>query len=140
VRQAFEWVGAHQDLKQDLYHPDFEFDATGVAPDTGGPLGLAESLEFLRAYWATFDDFEPRIEAVILADETRVVVHVCDVGRVKGTDSEMRTYRFEVLTLQDGKIVRLSVHDNRQKALDAMGPPGVGDVEIVRRVYAELAR
>jgi ketosteroid isomerase-like protein len=121
ARQLFQWVSAKQDLNRDLLHPDFKFDATEIAPDTGGPLGLEAALEFLHAYWATFDEFRAEIETVIHADETRVLVHVRDEGRVKGTDSEMTAFRFEALTLRDGKVVRVSIHTDRRQALEAVG-------------------
>lgn len=123
VRQAYEWVTVHHELNRDLLHPDFEFDATEVAPDAGGQLGFEAALEFLQGYWETFDDFRVEIEAVIYADETRVVTHARDDGRMRGSDSEVRNYYFQVFTFREGKIVRISIHADKERALEAAGLP-----------------
>ncbi len=121
VRQAYEWVTVHKDLNRDLLHPDFEWDATEVAPDTGGQMGFEAALEFLHGYWETFDDFRTAIESVIHADEERVVTYARDDGRMRGSDSEVRNYYFQVFTFREGKIVRLSIHTDKQRALEAVG-------------------
>ncbi len=121
ARQVYEWVTVHRELKRDLFHPDFEFDATEVAPDTGGQLGFEAALEFLHGYWETFDDFRTEIEAVIHADEERVVAYARDDGRMRGSDSEVRNYYFQVITFREGKIVRLSIHTDKERALEAAG-------------------
>jgi hypothetical protein len=33
----------------------------------------------------------------------------------------MTAFRFEALTLRDGKVVRVSIHPDRRQALEAMG-------------------
>ena len=121
VRRGYEWVTVHQELNRDLVHPDFEFDATEVAPDIGGQLGFEAALEFLREYWEMFDDFRTEIEAVIHADEERVVTYARDDGRMRGSDSEVRNYYFQVFTFREGKIVRLSIHTDKERALEAVG-------------------
>jgi ketosteroid isomerase-like protein len=66
-------------------------------------------------------DFHVEIEEVIHADEEQVVTAVRDGGRMRGSDSEIWNHFFHVWTLGDGKIVRLSIHTDRNRALEAAG-------------------
>jgi ketosteroid isomerase-like protein len=58
---------------------------------------------------------------VIHADGEQVVVSVRDGGRMKGSDAEVWTRFFDVVTVREGKIVRLSAHLDRNRALKAAG-------------------
>jgi ketosteroid isomerase-like protein len=119
VRRAFEEVNARLDHVRGLFHPDYELDLT----DSGGPLvqGLDAAQETMREYWETFEDFHYEIEEVIHADEEHVVVSVRDGGRMKGSGAEVWTRFFDVVTLRGGKIVRVSAHLDRNRALAAAG-------------------
>ena len=65
--------------------------------------------------------YHVEIEEVIYADEGRVVDVVRDGGRMRGTDAEVWNRFFHVWTLRDGRIVRLSIHTDRNGALEAAG-------------------
>jgi hypothetical protein len=52
---------------------------------------------------------------------SKVVLNVRDEGRLEGSDSEMRTYRFEVFTFREGRIVRPSIHTDKSRALEPAG-------------------
>jgi ketosteroid isomerase-like protein len=119
VRRAFEAVNARLEFPLELFHPDYELDLT----DSGGPVlqGIGAALETMREYWETFDAFQYEIEEVIHADEEHVVVSVRDGGRMKGSGAEVWTRFFDVVTLRQGKIVRLSAHLDRSRALEAAG-------------------
>ena len=69
----------------------------------------------------TFEAYNVEIDEVIYADEGRVVDVVRDGGRVKGTDAEVWNRFFHVWTFRDGRIVRLSNHTDRDRALEAAG-------------------
>jgi ketosteroid isomerase-like protein len=119
VRRAFEAVNARLEFPRELHHPDYELDLT----DSGGPVlqGIGAAEETMREYWETFDDFQYEIEEVIHADEEHVVVSVRDGGRMKGSSAEVWTRFFDVVTLREGKIVRVSAHTDRNRALEAAG-------------------
>jgi ketosteroid isomerase-like protein len=68
-----------------------------------------------------FDDFHIEIEEVIHADAKQVITRVRDGGRMKGSDSEVWNRFFHVWTFGDGKVVSLSLHIDRNQALEAAG-------------------
>jgi ketosteroid isomerase-like protein len=89
--------------------------------DIGIVRGVEASQEAFLAYWETFEDFHADIKEVIHADEKRVVTAVRDGGRMKGSDAEVWNRFFHVWTFDDGKIVRISIHRDRTRALEAAG-------------------
>jgi len=123
VRRVYEGVNTRKEVPRELFDPDYEFDNTELWPDVGGVVGLKASEEVMREYWQTFDAYRVEIDEVIYADETRVVDSVRDGGRMRGTDAEVWNRFFHVWTLRDGRIVRLSVHADRERALEAAGLP-----------------
>jgi ketosteroid isomerase-like protein len=58
---------------------------------------------------------------LIHVDERRVVTAVRDGGRMKGSDAEVWNRFFHVWTFAEGKIIRLSIHTDRDRALEAAG-------------------
>lgn len=110
VRRAFV-LNARLEFPRELFHPDYELDLT----DNGGPVvqGVDAAQETMRDYWETFDDFHYEIKEVIHADEEHVVVSVRDGGRIKGSGAEVWTRFFDVVTLREDKIVRISTHTDR---------------------------
>ena len=121
VRRVHEEVVARPEPPRELFAPDFEFDVREPSPDFGVLRGVDAALEALGEDWDTFEEFHSAIEEVIHADREQVVVEVSDRGRVKGSDSEISNRFFQVWTFAEGKIVRLAVHTDRNRALDAAG-------------------
>jgi hypothetical protein len=58
---------------------------------------------------------------VIHSDQERVVTAIRDGGLIKGTDAEIWNRFFHVWTLSGGKLVRLSIHTDWSRALEAAG-------------------
>ena len=52
---------------------------------------------------------------------TQVVTVVRDGGRLKGSDAEVWNRFFHVWAFRSGKVLRLSVHTDRDRALEAAG-------------------
>jgi ketosteroid isomerase-like protein len=121
VRRVYEGVNARLETPRELFDPAYEFDNTELWPDVGGVLGFEAAQEAMREYWETFEAYRVEIEEVIYADEGRVVNVVRDGGRMRGTDAEVWNRFFHVWTLRDGRIVRLSVHTDRNRSLEAAG-------------------
>jgi ketosteroid isomerase-like protein len=122
VRRVYEEVTARLEMPRELFEPELELDVMDVSPDQVGVLrGLDAAQESFREYWETFEDFHVEIEEVIHADEDQVVTAVRDGGRVHGSDTEVWNRFLHVWTFGDGKIVRLSIHTDRKRALEAAG-------------------
>jgi ketosteroid isomerase-like protein len=120
IQRIFDEVSVRHDVPRDLYDPDFEADLTEFA---GGGLlrGLDAMLELMRPYWEAFEDFRYEIEEVIHTDETQVIAAVRDGGRMKGSDAEVWTRFFDVVTFRNGKVLRISAHLDKEQALEAAG-------------------
>src|SRR5215216_2712273 len=121
VRRAYEGVSARLEPPRELFGPDYEVDASDVAPDFGVLRGFEAAQESFRPYWEAFDDFRVEIEELVHADEKQVITRVRDGGRMRGSDSEVWNRFFHVWTFADGKVVRLSIHTDRNRALEAAG-------------------
>jgi ketosteroid isomerase-like protein len=121
VRRVYEGVNARLEAPRELFDPDYEFDNTELRPDVVEVLGFEAAQEAMREYWETFEAYHVEIEEVIYADEGRVVDIVRDGGQMRGTDAEVWNRFFHVWTLRDGRIVRLSIHTDRNQS----GPPPV---------------
>jgi ketosteroid isomerase-like protein len=95
---------------------------TDVSPQFGEVIpGLEAAQEVLHDYWEAFEDFHVELEEVLHADEEQVVDAVRDGGGIRGSDAEVWNRFFHVWSFVDGKIVRLSIHTDRNRALEAAG-------------------
>jgi ketosteroid isomerase-like protein len=121
VRRVYEGVNARLEVPRELFDPAYEFDNTELWPDITEVLGFDAAQEAMREYWETFEAYRVEIEEVIYADEGRVVNVVRDGGRMRGTDAEVWNRFFHAWTLRDGRIVRLSVHTDRNRSLEVAG-------------------
>ena len=121
VRRNYERVTATLQMPPELFHADFEVDATSVGAGVGVTRGLEAAQAFLREYWETFENFRVELEEVIHADDEQVVTVVRDGGRLAGSDAEAWSHFFHVWGFEDGKIARLSIHIERNRALQAAG-------------------
>ena len=121
VRRVYEGVNARLEAPRELFDPEYEFDNTELWPDVVEVLGFEAAQAAMREYWETFEAYHVEIDEVIYADEGRVVDVVRDGGRMRGTDAEVWNRFFHVWTLRDGRIVRLSIHTDRDGALKAAG-------------------
>jgi ketosteroid isomerase-like protein len=121
VRRVYEGVNARLEVPPELFDPNYEFDNTELWPDIAGVLGFEAAQEAMREYWETFEAYRVEIEEVIHADQGSVVNVVRDGGRMRGTDAEVWNRFVHVWTFSDGKVVRLSIHTDRDRALEAAG-------------------
>jgi len=121
VRRVYEGVNARLEVPPELFDPDYEFDARDVAPAIGLVRGREAATEALREYWETFEDFQVELQDVVHADEDQVVTAVRDGGRMRGSGAEVWNDLFHVWTFRDGKVVRISSHTDKNRALEAAG-------------------
>ena len=122
VRRSYELVNdGLKLLPREFFDPDYEFDARDVVPSYGVIRGYDAVYSALLEYWRTFEDFSLEFKEVVHADEERVVTAVRDGGRIKGSDAEIWNDLFHVWTFRDGKILRASSHNEKNRALEAAG-------------------
>jgi ketosteroid isomerase-like protein len=119
VRRIYERVTASMEWPEELFDADFESDMRELG--VGALLRLDATQEALREYFEAFEDFHVEMEELIHADGEHVVNTIRDAGRIRGSDAEVSNRYFHVWTFGDGKIVRLSVHTERKRALEAAG-------------------
>jgi ketosteroid isomerase-like protein len=82
-------------------------------------VGVAELP--LRDYWQMFEDFHVELQDVLHADEDLVVTAVRDGGRMRGSDADVWNDLFHIWTFRDGKVVRISSHADKNRAIQAAG-------------------
>ena len=122
VRRSYELVNDGLEiLPREFMDPDYEFDARDVVPSYGVIRGYEAVQAALLEYWRTFEDFSLEVKEVVHADEERVVTAVRDGGRIKGSDAEIWNDLFHVWTFRGGKILCVSSHNEKRRALEAAG-------------------
>ena len=92
----------------------------GVA-GIGDVAGRKGYVELLTTWTEDFDDFEQEIEAVLDADNDRVVAITRNHGTGKGSGASVELRTAQVFTLEAGRIVRVDVFLHPEAALKAAG-------------------
>jgi ketosteroid isomerase-like protein len=121
VRRIYSEVSASGQLPPELFEVGCVTDWTEVSPDFGILHGVDACQRALSSYFETFEDFGVKVEEVLHADDDRVVTAVRDGGRMKASDAEVWNQFFHAWTLRNGKVVRLSSHTDKERALKAAG-------------------
>jgi ketosteroid isomerase-like protein len=121
VRRIYQEVSARLVLPRELFATHCVTDWTQVSPDFGVLHGVEATQEALAAYFETFEDFNVVAEEILHADEERVVAAVRDGGRIRGSGAEVRNRFFHAWAFRDGKVVWLSSHSDKERALQAVG-------------------
>jgi ketosteroid isomerase-like protein len=120
VRRVYECVSAGTEWPRELFGAEFESDMREVGVGAG-VLRFDTTQKALSEYFRTFEDFHAEMEELIHADEERVVDMLRDGGRISGSDAEVSNRYFHVWIFGHGRIVGLSVHTDRNRALEAAG-------------------
>jgi ketosteroid isomerase-like protein len=105
-------------------HPEIAFViADGPEPSSGTGLGDAE--DAWRDFVSPWKQFRPEVEDCRELDSERIVVLGRAVGQGKqsGLDLQlMRTEFADVVHLRDGKVIKVVVYFDRDRALADLGP------------------
>jgi ketosteroid isomerase-like protein len=103
-----------------LFADDVEYDVTEVL-FTGPHRGKDEVRKLLRGLWELLEGMWMEAERIEDIGDGRVVVVVHQGGRGHASGIEVEARRGHVMTLRRGKIWRLKVYANPEKALEAAG-------------------
>jgi ketosteroid isomerase-like protein len=126
VRRAFEefhrsgWAG----LLGTVYAPEIVWDMrpTGI-PGLGIYRGSDELRHFFENEWFStfpFEEWQQELREVIDCGE-RVVAVAYQHGRGSASGASVELEYFQVITIQDEKLVRVDTYLDRQQALEAAG-------------------
>jgi len=110
--------------KAEWAHPQIEFAFTGGWPDAGSRTGLAEMAAGWRDWVSAWQDFEVEAEEYREIDGERVLVPARFRGRGKtsGLDvAEMRVDSAGLFHIREGKVTRLALYWDRDRALADLG-------------------
>jgi ketosteroid isomerase-like protein len=110
----------------ELYDPEIEWDASGLADAYPDIAGVYHGYEGVRTYWrnwlSAWSDLDFEIQEVLDAgDDVVLLIHnQRQWGRSSGIEAEMPPYGM-VFTIRGGKVVRWRIFPDQQSALEAAG-------------------
>jgi ketosteroid isomerase-like protein len=109
--------------------PDIEWVMTG-GPAPGSRTGVAGMAEGFRDFLSAWDWYRMEVDEYRELDDRRVLVLIRCIarGKTSGLDiAQIRTESATVFHLRDGKVVRLLVYMDRDRALADLGLAPEGD-------------
>jgi len=109
--------------------PEIEF-GFADGPEPGGWTGLAGMAEGWRVFESTWEDFRPQPTEYRALDDERVLVVVQFGGRAKTSGMELgqiSARNASLLQLRGGKVVRLTLYWDRDRAFADLGLSPEGD-------------
>jgi ketosteroid isomerase-like protein len=121
IQRLFDQAPHDPDVFYESLDDDVEWEAGAVElPDVGasywrGPAGVRE---FFRRWVGPFDEWGVELVETIDAGDS-VVAHVHQWGRGKGSGATVEDSHWQVWTVCAGKIVRVTLHVDREDALEA---------------------
>jgi ketosteroid isomerase-like protein len=107
-------------------HPQIEY-INVDGPDRGSRVGLTEMAEGWRRLLSAWSEFHTRADEYIELDDARVLVLATFGGTARFTGLDIRDGRSRganVFEIEDGKVRKLTLYWNRERALDHLGRAG----------------
>jgi ketosteroid isomerase-like protein len=125
VRRLFaEWERGNFWAMTELYAPDVEWHwsrhARALRGGSASYRGLEEIGAAMQDWLSDWGWFRVSADEFIDAGD-HVVVMTQVHARLKGDRGEVRDHQADVITVRDGKIVRMETFDGRLEALEALG-------------------
>jgi ketosteroid isomerase-like protein len=116
-----EWGRGNFSPRFEVYAPDMEWGWSAEFPDQAGVARDPElRSERLRRWLDSWEAWRVEAEEYISAGEF-VVVLCRYTGRGKGSGVDVDVQGAHVWKMRHGKVVRLEIFSNREKALEAAG-------------------
>jgi ketosteroid isomerase-like protein len=110
-------------------HPNIEFEFVD-GPDQGSWHGLAGMAEGWRIFQSAWEGLRPEASEFREIDAERVLVLIRFEGRAKVSGvqlGQMRSSNASVHHIKDGKVIKLQLYWNRDRALADLGLPPCSD-------------
>jgi uncharacterized protein len=115
-----EWGRGNWRPRFDVYAPDMEWGWSDDFPELAGVWRDQEDPNpRLKAWLAAWEDWRAEPEEFVEIGD-HVVVLALYRGFGKGSGVEIRQEGAHVFRLRDGKVVRLEIFANRQKAMESV--------------------
>ena len=127
VRRALEaFAAASYDPRHargffEYFDPNVEYDISRTNPETQLYYGRDGIIAALEQWIETWDGFEVEVLSLIDADDDHVVSVIRERGRLEGSDAWVEHIRGAVWTIRDHRIARYEEHQDRDRALAAVG-------------------
>jgi ketosteroid isomerase-like protein len=121
-RLMHAFLGADPGSALDLLDPEVEFDAS-ARPDGrlwSGHDGVRRAMLEWTGAW---EDWSMEIESYLDVDDDRVLFYWREQGTGKGSGVQLQQSGATVVTLRDGRVVRLRAYVDRSEAHAAVGLP-----------------
>ncbi len=114
------FLHGHGEAALALMHPAVEFEAT-ARPDAGVWRGRDGVQAAIGGWVGTWDDYSLEVEEYIDAPDGRVLVIWTERGRGKGSGIPIEHQGGNVVTVQDGEIMRIALYNDVEQAREAVG-------------------
>lgn len=123
IREAYRrWNEEGVDAFLEMVDEDADWQPPSYAPEPGPYRGREEIRAGLSAYFDTFDEFRPTPQAMYETGEPgRYLVLVSTFTRGKASGVETTIDVGHLITVDDGRLMRLEVHPDRGDAFEAAG-------------------
>jgi ketosteroid isomerase-like protein len=107
------------------FDPAGEWDMSGVVawPEKRVYRGLEEIRVFLQAWRSAFAEWHFEVQEVRAAGDEQVYAAIHEWGIGAGSGAGVEQYRYAVLNVKGGRIVRLQMFSDRSDALLTAGLP-----------------
>jgi ketosteroid isomerase-like protein len=99
-------------------HPDVEWSAPEDGTTYRGHEGVRQRLE---EWLESFDDYRYEVQRIVDCGGDQVLVEATEAGRGARSGAEVRSTNYELLTIQEGLIVRIREFYDEGNALEAAG-------------------
>jgi ketosteroid isomerase-like protein len=101
-------------------HPEFEW-IIADGPTAGKFTGVAETEESVYGMLAAWEEFRVEVEEYRVLDHERVLVLERRRARGKGSGVETATKAASVVHFRDGRVARIVIYWDRDRALADLG-------------------
>jgi ketosteroid isomerase-like protein len=127
VRSLYaDWERGDYFSRGDWAHPEIEFLIIG-GPEPGNWTGLSGMARGFRAWLDAWVDLQTKVKEFRSLSDERVLVFGYMSGRGKTSGVEVKMGFVNVLDIRDGKVVRLCLYGDRDRALADLGVTLEGD-------------